>query len=579
MQPLRHQIEEKLKAAFTMKGFDPLLAQLSLSRRPDLSDYQCNGALIAAKKEGKNPLEVANTIVEALKEDFSIAEISLDGPGFINFKLFDKVLADTLGSIEEFKATSPHLEKVIVDYGGPNVAKPLHVGHLRSSIIGECIKRLLRFCGHQVIGDIHLGDWGTQMGMMIIELQHRHPDLPYFNAEITSGYPEQSPVTLEDLQEIYPIISAKCKESPEIAEKARHATYELQNGRPGYRALWQHFVDLSIADMKQHFGVLGVEFDQWFGESRYQAHLEGMIAKYQELGIAEESEGALIVPVAQETDKKELPPLLLRKSDGAALYATTDLATIEERVHTFKAEKIVYVVDMRQSLHFEQVFRAAKKAGIESAFHHVGYGTMNGPDGKPFKTRQGGVMQLGDLISMLKEKALERVEEAGVAQDLSDQERASIAEKIGIAALKFADLQHDPSQNYQFDLDKFMQFEGKTGPYLLYAVVRIKSILRKAHTIQHGPLTCSSPAERKLMLHLLRFEDVVLLAHDKLRPNLLCEYAFELAQSFSNFYQQCPILKEEDKGLQSSRLTLCAKTLQVFDALFHIIGLSAPEKM
>ena len=572
MQPLRHEIEKIVQNSFAGCGFET-------------TDFQCNGALPLAKKAGKNPREIAEKILDVLAPALPYADLSLAGPGFINISVNSEKLSQYLQALTADhdlalqKVNTP--QNVFFDYGGPNVAKPMHVGHLRSGIIGQCLKNLFIYCGDTVTGDVHLGDWGTQMGMMIHALSLTHAELPYFDKLYKGPYPETSPVSLDDLQEMYPKISAQCKEDESIAEAARRATYELQQGRPGYRALWQHFVDVSIADMKKHYGVLGVSFEQWFGESRYQERLPGMIERFQEAGIVEESNGALVIHVAEESDKKELPPLILRKSDGGVLYGTTDLATVEERVEKFNADLSVYVVDARQSLHFEQVFRAAHKAGFESKFEHIGYGTMNGPDGKPFKTRAGGVMRLGDLIEILQNKARERIEEAGIGQDFSKDEVDHIAQCVGVAALKFADLQHDPSQNYVFDLDKFMRFEGKTGPYLLYAIVRIKSILRKAQeaNITKGDISIEHECEKELALVLAQFPDVIARAYEKRRPNMLCEYAYTIAQTFSKFYNACHVVGADTAGQKASRVALCNLTQRHLEKLLKLIGITIPERM
>jgi len=577
----QRQIEKTLQNIFQAQGLDPSFGMLKISDRPDLCDYQCNGALSAAKALKKNPIMVAESLIKDLKEQYPELTISLAGPGFINITLNNAALGHYLNHDTPLLFDRKR-QKIIIDYCGPNVAKPMHVGHLRATIIGESLKRLCLFVGNEVIGDIHMGDWGTQMGMMIYELSLRYPELPYFDPAFEGPYPKESPVTLDDLQDIYPIISGKCKEDPEILECARIATVELQQGRPGYRALWQHFVDVSIQDMKEHLEKLDVNFDQWFGESRYQDKIPSMLDAFIAKKIAKEDQGALIVDVSEDGDKAPVPPLLLRKKDGGFLYATTDLATIEERVNAFGAERIIYVVDGRQGLHFEQVFRAARLYGLHADYDFIGFGTMNGSDGKPFKTRAGGVMRLGDLIEMLISEAQSRIEEAGLGKDLSARELGDIAQKIGIAALKFADLQHDPVQNYQFDLQKFMRFEGKTGPYILYAAVRIQSVILKAQEagIEKGLIQETLlPEERDLVLSLTRFEDYILRAYDRLSPNVLCDYAFELAQKFSRFYQSAHILNEKDPLIQSSRLTIAEKTLAVLQTLTHLLSIQIPEKM
>lgn len=569
--------------AFREEGLEETFAEVKISDRPDLGDYQCNGPLVLGKKLQKNPRQVGQAIIDRLQKLTSDVTFSLAGPGFINYQLHDDFLLKALCvfAIPSIFIPSRKLN-AFIDYGGPNVAKPMHVGHLRSSIIGESLKRLFRFMGHQVIGDVHLGDWGTQMGMLIVALEEKYPSSPYFREDFKGPYPKESPVSLDDLQEIYPVIAARCKEEESLAEKARLATFQLQQGRPGYQALWQHFVDVSVADMKEQFSKLGVSFDQWFGESRYQTQIPTLIQDLQEKGVLEKSEGAWVVSVSEPEDKTEIPPLLIEKSDGGFLYATTDLATIKERVEKFHADTIVYVVDGRQALHFKQVFRAALKAGYQADFEFLGFGTMNGSDNKPFKTRAGGAMRLEELIDTLVTEAKNRIKEANILQGLTAHAIDTIAMKVGVAALKFADLQHNPIQNYQFDLKKFMSFEGKTGPYLLYAVVRIKAILAKIS----APLSYKElkniaivSQERDLLLWVLRFREVVEKSFEKRAPNMLCDYAFELAQCFSRFYQACPILPEKNLDIKNTRLLLVHHTQQALEKVLDVLGIQCPDKM
>jgi arginyl-tRNA synthetase len=568
-------------SAFQDLGFcnQETMATVRISDRSDLSDYQCNGALSLAKVFGRPPQEIAIELQRYLAKTLSDVEIFVAGPGFLNFKLSNRFLINWIQSSSP-KPQKKSLETVIFDYGGPNVAKPMHVGHLRSSIIGECLKRLFQYKGHPVIADIHLGDWGTQMGMLIIALKHQTPNLPYFDPNFQGPYPKDPPVSLEDLQDIYPKISAACAENEALSSEAREATYELQQGRPGYRALWQHFVDVSVEDMKKNFDRLNVSFDQWFGESRYQEKIPALIQNFKEKGLVQESQGALIIEVAEEGDKKEVPPLILQKSDGGFLYATTDLATLDERVGIFKADRIVYVVDGRQELHFEQLFRAARKLGYKVKTDFIGFGTMNGPDNKPFKTRSGGAMRLEELIESLKEEALKKMRETKAGEGFSIDKQEEIAEKIGIAALKFADLQHNPVQNYQFDLKKFMSFEGKTGPYLLYALVRIISILEKAE-VSNASFTHKEllPQERDILLKILQQADVLERAYKSLSPHILCDYAFELAQSFSRFYQICPILSEPNQERKETRLFLCTRVFEALNLTLNLLGIVPVSKM
>ncbi len=565
------------------------LGRVRRSDRPDLGQFQCNGAMPAAKQARKAPRQIAEEILAGpvLKADPRIARTEIAGPGFINIDVTDAYLAERANAIAaDPRLGCPEVEKprrVILDYGGPNVAKSMHVGHLRASIIGDSLRRLFAFAGDKTWGDVHMGDWGLPMGMLINELAQRHPDWPYFDAALTGPYPAESPVSLEDLERIYPEAAARCKAEPEELEKAREATAELQVGRPGYRALWQHFMDISIAAMKKDFGSLGVHFDLWLGEAVVHDLIEPMVDDMREKGVAEESEGAIVVSVAEAGDKKEIPPLILLKSDGAVMYSTTDMATVEHRRREIGPELVLYVVDQRQHLHFEQVFRAVHKAGIDggAALEHIGFGTVNGPDGKPFKTRAGGVMKLGDLIDGAKEMALKRLDEAGLAKDYPEEERVEIARKVGLAAIRFADLSNYRLSNYIFDLDRFTRFEGKTGPYLLYAAVRIKSLLRKAEArgFEAGEILPPGDVERSLVITLGLLPDAVAAAYERRAPNELCDFAYGLAQEFSRFYQNCHILSETDEALRASRLGLAAVSLKQLELLLSLLGIETPERM
>lgn len=574
--------------AFEQAGLDRAYGSVVVSQRPDLGQFQCNGSLPAATTAGLNPRQIATRIVEALPSDGMLAETSIAGPGFINISLTDAYLGDYTNAV----AQDPRLgveaattRQVVVDYGGPNVAKELHVGHLRPAIIGESLKRLFRFAGHEVIGDVHLGDWGTPMGQLIVELEERQPDLPYFDPRFTGPYPEQSPVTIDDLQEMYPVAAAKAKDLLAFGEKARRATFELQDGRPGYRALWQHFRDVSIAALRRVYDDLGVEFDLWHGESTTSERLGPMVERLVAEGYAVESEGALVIEVDRPDDTKEIPPLMLVKSDGATLYTTWDLATIEARVEELGAEDMIYVVDVRQSLHFEQVFRAAHKTGIattDTVLEHAGNGTVNGPDGKPFKTREGGLLRLAELISMINRRAAERLDENDLAGGYPDEEREEIARIVGLAALKFGELHNHRTSNYIFDIERFTSFEGKTGPYLLYGAVRIQSILRKATEAGLAPGRIIAPTvdvERGLVLALARLPEVIGRAIDLRAPNHLAEYAYELVTDFNRFYEECHILREEDADRQASWLALVDLTLRQITILLDLLGIELPERM
>ncbi|MCP5098129.1 MAG: arginine--tRNA ligase [Chloroflexi bacterium] len=589
MQPLTQQLTTIVCGVFEACGFDGKYGTVVISNRPDLGQFQCNGALPAAKAYGQNPRQIAQQVVDKLQEQAIFSEISLAGPGFINLTLTGEFLAAHIQgmSADERLGVEPVATSrtVIVDYGGANVAKPMHVGHLRAGIIGESIKRLFRFMGDDVTGDVHLGDWGTQMGQIIIELAERQPELPYFDADFNGPYPTESPVSLDDLGEIYPAASNRAKSDPTVMDAARQATVALQNGRSGYRALWQHFVDVSVARLKQDYGRLDIHYDLWMGESDVQDRIEPLIEKLQADGHTSESQGALIMEIAEEDDNKPMPPLMLRKSDGAVLYGTTDLATIDQRVQELNAELILYVVDHRQRQHFEQVFRGAYKSGVFPAsegLEHNYFGTMNGKDGKPFKTREGGVMKLKDLIDMVVAAAIKRMDESNVAKDYEANERQEIARRVGLAALKYADLMNQRTKNYVFDLDRFSSFEGRTGPYLLYTTVRARSILQKAAAQSLAPgqiQPAVADAERTLMLHMTQLPDVLQLAYDTRMPNHISEYVYTLGSEFNRFYNACHILREEDAAVQASWLGLTQLFLRVSTLLLTLLGIEIPERM
>ncbi len=574
-------------AAFAAEGLRPEFGQVQLSDRPDLAQFQCNGALPAARLAKANPRAIAEKIAARLKESPLFERVEIAGPGFINLKLADRALETRLQALSAAPdaglSESGRGKRAIVDFGGPNIAKPMHVGHLRSAIIGDSLQRLFRLNGWSVVSDVHLGDWGLPMGQLIVELAERRPDLPYFDPADRSPYPDESPVTMDDLEELYPIAAAACKADPKRLEAARLATAELQAGRPGYRALWRHFHDVSAQGLKREFGSLGVVFDEWKGESDADALIPDMIERLKEDRFAVMDEGALIVPVAEESDTKDVPPLILLKSDGAVLYGTTDLATIVERVREHDPHLILYVVDQRQHNHFEQVFRAAKKTGLSgrAELEHIGHGTVNGPDGKPFKTRAGGVMKLYDLIAMATDEAMKRLNEQGLAVDYPERERAAIAKSVGIAAIKFADLANNRVSNYIFDLERFTRFEGKTGPYLQYAAVRIQSILRKAEAegMKIVAPVVHSEEERQLALQLLTLPEALLAAETKRAPNLICDHVFTLAQGFSRFYTEHHILRETDAALRSARLGLCVLTLGTIERMLGVLGIDVPARM
>ena len=592
MTSLTKKLSILVGKAFIKEGLPAELGAVRVSDRPDLAQFQCNGAMAAAKQARKPPREIAETITETLKTLPEIAKADIAGPGFINIHLTDEYLASHLTEISQDKRCGIEKgvkeETVIVDYGGMNVAKAMHVGHLRPTIIGDCIKKIMHFAGYKTLGDIHMGDWGLQMGQIISEFELRSPDWPYFDPELEGPYPETPPFSYEDLERIYPEASAACKEDPKRLELARKATAELQEGRPGYRALWQHFMTLSIADIKANLGPLNVGFEIWKGESDVNDLVPEITEDLESRKISEKSDGAWIVRVDKPEDKKEMPPLIFLKSDGAMTYGTSDLATIYDRTKTYQdLGKIIYVVDKRQSLHFEQVFRAAEQAGYVDSIelHHVGNGTVNGSDGKPFKTRDGGVMKFSDMISAAIEKAQMRLDEAELAQDIDETERQNIAEKVAVAALKFTELSNQPHVDYIFDLDRMISFEGKTGPYLLYQAVRIKSLLRKAEinindTLIETPEDLAiGDAERPLLLLLTELPDHFTGTLKNYSPLILCDYAFKLAQEFSSFYGTHHILSEQNEKLRNSRLFLCQQTYRQLELILNLLGINVPNRM
>ena len=583
MEKILDIITVKMQQAFTDAGYDASFGRVTVSNRPDLCEYQCNGALAAAKQYKCAPIMIANAVAEKLDAaDFSMVDAVM--PGFINLKLSDTFLQNYLEEMRTSEDFGIHKtgagKTIVVDYGGPNVAKPLHIGHLRSAIIGESIKRLYKFFGYNTIGDIHLGDWGLQMGLIITELQERKPDLCYFDPDYTGAYPEEPPFTLAEREEIYPAASAKKKVDENFAERAHTAPFELQSGRRGYRAIWQHIMKMSVADMTRIYDNLDVHFEAWLGESDADPFIPAMVEDLKARGIAVQSEGAWVIPVEEESDKKEVPPCILVKTDGSAIYATTDLATMVQRMRDFKPDEMFYITDGRQSLHFEQVFRAARKGGIVPAdfpLTHLGFGTMNGKDGKPFKTRDGGVMRLEQLIKDMTEFVRAKVVENKI---VSDEEVDATTAKIALAAVKYGDLSNQPTKNYVFDMDKFAAFEGNTGPYILYTIVRIKSILAKYGAWENLPIAPAANASAKdLMLSITKFGPTMEAALNASAPNLICAYIYELAGAVNKFYHETRILGEEDKQKQAGYISLISLAKGVLEKCIEILGFSAPEKM
>lgn len=572
-------------AAFEALGLDPAFGEV---RASDKADFQCNGALAAAKPAGRNPREIATEIARLVESHPAIAAVEIAGPGFLNITVTDASLAARAEAVRASPLAGAGLaadpQAIMLDFGGANVAKPMHVGHLRTAVIGDTLQRLFRFLGDTVISDVHLGDWGLQMGHLITELAEEQPDLPYFDVANLGPFPSESPVTIEDLSRLYPQASAKAKADPERNARSQAAVAELQAGRAGYRALLDHFVAVSIEELKVDYGFLGVSFDLWKGEKDVEPLIPAMVADLKARGIAVEDDGAWIIPVARESDTKEMPPLMLVNSRGASSYHTSDLATILDRVQAYRPDRMVYVVDQRQALHFEQVFRASEIAGYmaEDRLEHVGFGTVNGADGKPFKTRDGGTLKLGDLTGMALDAVRTKIAEGGrVSADLSGAEKDRIAELVARAALRFADLQNSRTTNYVFNLDQFTSFEGKTGPYLLYQAVRIKSLLRKAKAGGHeaGTIRIGSERERTLVLAMDGFGAVLLQARQKRMPHFVCEHVYNLAQAFAAFYGAHPIANEPDPDTRASRLGLCEAVANQLETGLALIGIEAPERM
>jgi len=588
MNKILDLINRETARAFGERGYDSKYALCGVSNRPDLCEYQCNGALSAAKEYHKAPIIIAGEVAESLGKATCFSMVEAVKPGFINLKLDGAFLASYLKDMEADDSLGCEKEArpkcIVIDYGGPNVAKPLHVGHLRSAIIGESVKRICRFKGNRVIGDIHLGDWGLQMGLIITELHHRKPELVYFDDSFTGAYPEEAPFTISELEEIYPTASAKSKEDTDYYNEAMEATKCLQNGKRGYRALWEKIIQVSVADLKRNYQRLHVDFDLWKGESDAQAYIPDMIAYLKDNGYARYDQGALVVDVKEESDTREMPPCMILKSNGSSLYNTTDLATLTQRTRDYHPDKIIYVVDKRQSLYFTQVFRCAKKTGItdpNTELLFLGFGTMNGKDGKPFKTREGGVMRLENLITEIDEEMYRKII-AGNA--VAKEETRKTAEIVGLSAIKYGDLSNQASKDYIFDVDRFTSFEGNTGPYLLYTIVRIKSILKKyienggnpdAGSI-HVPI---NESEKALMLELSNFNSMVDIAYEETAPHRICAFLYDLANAFNRFYHETPILSEENAETKSGMIKLLLLTRRVLEQGIELLGFEAPERM
>ena len=595
MKKILDLITDEVTKAFTECGYDAKYAKVTLSNRPDLCEYQCNGAMAAAKEYKKAPFMIADEVVEKLAVNPMFAMAESVKPGFLNLKIDEAYLADYVAKMQEddgrFGCEKTETPKTImIDYGGPNVAKPLHVGHLRSAIIGESVKRIGKFMGHNVIGDVHLGDWGLQMGLIITELKQRRPELVYFDDTYTGEYPEEAPFTISELEEIYPTASKKSKEDEAYKEAAMQATFELQHGKRGYQALLKHILNVSVTDLKRNYANLNVSFELWKGESDAQPYIPDMVQKMKDDGFAYISDGALVVDVKEETDTKEIPPCMILKSDGASLYNTTDLATMVWRMKDYNPDELIYVVDKRQELYFTQVFRCARKTGIvkpETELKFLGFGTMNGKDGRPFKTRDGGVMRLEHLISGINEEMLAKIQENQKTKEnlgISTEEAENTAKMVALAAIKYGDLSNQASKDYIFDIDRFTSFEGNTGPYILYTIVRIKSILNKYHGLgkdDSGAVieAAHSKSEKDLMLELSKFNAVMESAFEETAPHKICSYIYDLANAFNSFYHGTKIMSEENETVQKSYIRLLELTKSVLETCIDVLGFSAPERM
>ena len=589
MKQLLEALTEEMGKAFAAAGYDAAMGRVGVSARPDLAEYQCNGAMAGAKQYHKAPFVIAEEVAEKLQESEIFQDVNVVKPGFLNLNVNKSWLQGYLQQMtESVKFGMPLPEKpktVVLDYGGPNVAKPLHVGHLRSAVIGEAVKRIVRYHGDTAIGDIHLGDWGLQMGLVITELKHRQPELPYFDPSFTGEYPKEAPFTVGDLEEIYPYASKISKEDEAYHAEALENTHKLQEGDRGYRALWQHIMQVSVHDMKRNYANLNVSFDLWNGESTVNDRIAPMVEKMKKDGKAYESEGALVVDVAEESDAKEVPPCMILKSDGAALYTTTDLATIEDRRDTYHPDEIIYITDKRQALHFVQVFRAARRCGLcdeNTELRHIGFGTVNGKDGKPFKTRDGGVMRLETLISDINEQMLQKIE---TNPEITGEEAKDTAKKVALAAIKYGDLSNQASKDYIFDTEKFTSFEGDTGPYILYTIVRIKSILNKYQAAggkNPEELAIAAPeskAEKNLMLDIAGFGAMMEGAYEECAPHRICAYIYQLSNDFNSFYHGTRILAEEDETKKEGWIALLKLTKEILETCIDVLGFSAPERM
>lgn len=587
MKKILEIITEELENAFEQCGYDKKLGKVGISNRPDLCQYQCNGAMAGAKLYHKAPIMIANDVVALIQGNDKFSSVEAVNPGFININLDNQFIADYLNEMantQKLGCENKNVQTIVVDYGGANVAKPLHIGHLRSAVIGESVKRITKYLGNHVIGDVHLGDWGLQMGLIITELECRKPDLVYFDENYTGEFPKEAPFDITELEQIYPCASKKAKEDITFKEKAQEATLKLQNGYAPYTAIWKHIMNLSKVDLKKNYDNLHVEFDLWKGESDAQPYIPDLIQDLVDKGLAYESQGALVVDIAEEGDSKELPPCIVRKSDGAALYATSDIATLVQREQDFQPDKYVYLADKRQDLHYTQFFRVAKKAGIvkpETELIFIGFGTMNGADGKPFKTREGGVMRLENLIAQINDAVYDKIMEN---RSVSEEEAENTAKIVGLAALKYGDLSNQASKDYIFDIDRFASLEGNTGPYILYTIVRIKSIIEK-YKAENGSMqniavnACDNPEQVALMLEVAKANEIIENAAKELAPHKICSYIYDLSNTFNRFYHGTKILSEEDENKKEGYIALISLAKKVLETCINLLGFEAPDRM
>ena len=577
------ELEETLKNDVKKAGYEVDILALETSNRKDLGEYQLNDAMQLAKKYHDNPRSIAEKIVKELEKDDKFENINIAGPGFINITLSNKYKLEILNRMNKdifSNIDKKEKKKVIIDHGGANVAKALHVGHLRSANIGEAIKRLALVLGYDALGDAHLGDYGRPLGFVIKEIKEMYPELPYFDENYEGDYSEvELPISNEDLERIYPLASQKAKEDEAYLEEGRIITVKIQNHERGYYDLWKKIVDISKADIKETYEDLNVHFEIWNGESDEMEYFDELKDIYEKSGALKESEGAQIIEVAREDDKAPMPPLLFIKSNGSASYETTDLATILERKKNFNPDEIWYVVDGRQSLHFDQIFRAIRKVNIVDenvVLEHVGFGTMNGKDGKPFKTRDGGVMNLKELIDLVYQETYKKI----TNESISEEEKPEVAKNVAIAALKYADLLPYRGTDYIFEVEKFSDLEGKTGPYLLYSTIRMKSLLNKANeiTIEEAK-ELKGDTEKDIILSLLELPRVLDKAIESKSLNDIAEYLYILTSSYNKFYSENKVLTEENKDIQESWLILTETVYKVNTMLLDILGIKVPEKM